>query len=361
MNPTDNTLTQISEAVTKGNSGVIVLPSNATNDAVAAGTALYLGLSKLGKNVAILSTSTPETQLAAADKIQNTFTTKGDNLVIAFPYTDGAIDKVDYNIQGDTFNLVITPRPGQPKLDPQKVNYSYAGGAVDFIITVDAPNLNSLGTIYTENQREFQGKTMINIDRHLINNMFGTINYINKTSSSTSELVLKVLKELRCEIDKDMATNLYSGITGATNFFSSYSVNADTFESASALLKLGAVKRPPMRAPGASAFPGMGQGQPMGIPNQPPMRRQAPQQVQQMPQQPVQRPMPQQPAMQQPRPMPLQNTMNSYDYEEGDTPMDRPMDKQPANPAPNNSSPQQQAAPQDWLKPKIFRGGGGLV
>jgi nanoRNase/pAp phosphatase (c-di-AMP/oligoRNAs hydrolase) len=277
MNPTDNSLSQIGEAIAKGNSGVIILPSNPTNDAVAAGTSLYLGLTKLGKNVALLSSSTPDTQFAAADKIQNTFTTKGDNLVITFPYTDGSIDKVDYNIQGETFNLIITPRPGQPKLDPQKVGFSYAGGAVDFIVTVDAPNLNSLGTIYTENQKEFQGKSIINIDRHLINNMFGTVNYINKTSSSTSELVLKVLRELQCEIDKDMATNLYSGITGATNFFSSYSVNADTFEAASALLKLGAVKRPPMRAPGASAFPGMGQSQSAASMPQPqqPMRRPA--------------------------------------------------------------------------------------
>lgn len=376
MNPTDNTLTQINEAITKGISGVIVLPANPTNDAIASGTALYLGLSKIGKNVAILSASTPETQLAAADKIQNTFTTKGDNLVIAFPYTDGAIDKVDYNIQGDTFNLIITPRAGQPKLDPEKVNYSYTGGSVDFIITVDAPNLNSLGTIYTENQREFQGKTIINIDRHLINNMFGTVNYINKTSSSTSELVLKVLKELQCEIDKDMATNLYSGITGATNFFSSYSVNADTFEAASSLLKMGAVKRPPMRAPGASTFPGLGQPQPMaqqpmnqqpmGIPNQPPMRR--PMQQQQPMNQPMQvKPMPQlQPRpvqqaqpVQQPRQQQYQNTINAYD-EEGDVPFDRPNDK-PVQQNTNNNTNQQQAAPQDWLKPKIFRGGGGLV
>ena len=113
MNPTDNSLTQINEAIAKGVSGVIVLPANATNDAIAAGTTLYLGLTKLGKNVTLLSASTPESQLSAADKIQSTFTTKGDNLVISFPYTDGSIDKVDYNIQGETFNLIVTPQIGR--------------------------------------------------------------------------------------------------------------------------------------------------------------------------------------------------------------------------------------------------------
>ncbi len=388
MNTTDNTLTQIGEAVIKGVSGVIIIPANPTNDAIASGTALYLGLTKLGKNVTILASAHPQSQLAASDKIQNTFMTKGDNLVIAFPYTEGSIDKVDYNIQGDTFNLIVSPRPGQPKLDPQKVAFSYTGGAVDFIITVDAPNLNSLGTIYTENQREFQSKSIINIDRHLINNMFGTINYINKTSSSTSELVLKVLLELQCEIDKDMATNLYSGITGATNYFSSYSVNADTFEAASALLKLGAVKKPPARAPGASGYQGMNQGmsqgmnQPMGQPanqqfNQPmnqemPMTQQV-QQPQRRPltqQQPVQRPparpvqipqqnrQPQQPQQQQPQPQ----TVKPYFADEGDVPMDIPVDRPVSiNQKPGGNTDAAQAAPQDWLKPKIFRGGGGLV
>lgn len=370
MNPIDNTLNQINEAVTKGTSGVIVIPANPTNDAIASGTALYLGLSKLGKNVALLGVNSSDSQLAAADKIQNTFTTKGDNLVISFPYTDGSIDKVDYNIQGETFNLIITPRQGQPKLDQNKVQYSYSGGAVDFIITVDAPNLNSLGSIYNDNQKEFQGKTIINIDRHLINNMFGTINYINKTSSSTSELTLKILKNLQVEIDKDMATNLYSGLTGATNFFSSYSVNADTFDAAATLLKLGAVKKAPMRAPGAqyptpqqSVMPAQQSAQ--TFPQQsykkpvvsPPM-----QSISQQPVRPMQQQQQQQTQSRPPQPQRINNS-NSF-AEQGDVPMDKPNDRpidQQNDQNTSNSNGTVQAAPQDWLKPKIFRGGGGLV
>jgi hypothetical protein len=128
-------------------------------------------------------------------------------------------------------------------LDPNQVAYSYSGGSFDFIITVDAPNLNAVGTLYTENQTQFQGKEIINIDRHLTNAFFGTVNYINKTSSSTCELVYKVLRQLECEIDKDISTNLYVGIASATNTFTSYSVNAETFETIAALLKAGASKK----------------------------------------------------------------------------------------------------------------------
>lgn len=340
---------QIAEAITKGTSGVIIIPANPTIDAIAAGTALYLALTKIGKNVSILGANVPENDLSASDKIQNSFTTKGDNLVISFPYTDGSIDKVDYNIQGTTFNLVITPRQGQPKLDPEKVQYTYTGGAVDFIITVDTPNLNTLGFIYTDNQKEFQGKTIINIDRHLINNMFGTINYVVKTSSSTSELVAKIINTMKAEIDKDIATNLYTGLTSATNFFSSYSVNADTFETASILLKNGAQKRAPARPPQTQPQP---YNQQYMQQPRPTATLQQPMQTVQSIQRPIQRP--QAPVQNQPRPqqhqVPHQTTSQAEEFEDmSQAPLVKPQTET------KNAS---QPTPQDWLKPKIFRGGG---
>ncbi len=240
---TNTTLPRISEVISKGASGIVVLPTNPSVDAIAGATALYLGLLKLGKNVTIVSSAAIKSDMAAADKIQTTLSVGGDNLVVSFPYADGAIDKIDYHIQGEKFNLVIAPRSGFPKLNPNQVSYSYSGGSFDFIFTVDTPNLNAIGTLYTDNQTQFQGKEIINIDRHLTNAFYGTVNFINKTSSSTCELIFKVLKQLNCEIDKEMSTNLYVGIAAATNTFTSYSVNAETFETIASLLKSGASKK----------------------------------------------------------------------------------------------------------------------
>lgn len=243
MDNTQNSFMRLHEVITKGNSGAIVLPANPSYDAIAATTSLYLGLTKTGKNISLVCETALQNDLTAADKIQVNLVTGGDSLVISFPYTDGSIDKVDYNIQGTFFNLVITPRPGAPKLDPTQVKHSYTGGILDFIIVADSPTLNSLGTIYSDNQTQFQGKDIINIDRHLTNSFYGTINLVNKTSSSVSELIFSILQNLQVEIDRDMATNLYAGIAAATNNFTSYSVNADTFEHIAALLRLGAVKK----------------------------------------------------------------------------------------------------------------------
>ncbi len=100
-NDIQQTLARLNEILQKAVSGAIVLPSNPSIDATAAATALYLGLNKIGKNASLACSNKINHNLIAADKIQNQLATSGDNLVISFPYSEGAIDKVDYNIQAN--------------------------------------------------------------------------------------------------------------------------------------------------------------------------------------------------------------------------------------------------------------------
>src|SRR3989344_4481081 len=267
-NTNDGSLNRLNDVLQKSLSGTIVLPQNPTADAVAAATALYLSLNKAGKSVSLACSSKVGFNLTGVDKIQSQLTTSGDNLVISFPYAEGSIDKVDYNIKGEHFNLIIAPRQGYPKLDPKQVKYTYTGGSLDFFIIIDSPTLNSLGPIYTENEKQFQGKEIVNIDRHLTNSFYGTINYVNKTSSSISELIFKLVQNLGIELDRDIATNLYAGISSATNNFSSYSVTADTFDTVARLLRLGAIKKTIQKPNlgGTRGFP----SQPMTRPFNPP-------------------------------------------------------------------------------------------
>ena len=315
MDNNQNTLARIQEITTKCRSSVIIVPPNPSIDAIAASTSFYLALNKMGKTVSLVCSQKPQSDLVASDKFQNIIGAGGDSLMVSFPYTDGAIDKVDYNIQGETFNLIITPRPGFQKLQPNQVNFSYTGGLVDMIIVIDAPTLSSLGTIYTNNQNQFTGKDIINIDRHLTNAYFGTVNYVNKTVSSISELILSILQTLRVEIDRDIATNLYAGAAASTNNFTSYSTNADTFEHIATLLRLGAVKKA-FKKPGSVATP-------------PTMNFQS---------QPV-RPQPQ-----------VINSIPGHSPEVPKSSSIESVEKEVTTEKPQTS--------QEWLKPKIFKGGG---
>ncbi|MDO8610235.1 MAG: DHH family phosphoesterase [bacterium] len=333
MNNDQNSTTRIHEIVSKGVSGTIILPLNPSVDAIAAATALYLGLTKMGKNITLACSSKPQSDLTVSDKIQTEFTSGGDNLVVSFPYSDGAIDKVDYNIQGNVFNLIVAPRQGFPKLNPNQVKFTYSGGLVDFIIIIDSPTLQNLGTIYTDNQQQFTGKDLINVDRHLTNAFFGTVNFVNKTASSISELVLSILQGLQTEIDRDIATNLYTGISSATNNFTSYSVNADTFEHIATLLRLGAIKKlsrkPEIKSNNSFNNDSFLQS----------IQMQQPQQIQQ-PQRPTVRQVQKQPQIINPQTTHNPEVQNVQAIETVETKSDE-----------TRSS-------QDWLKPKIFKGSG---
>lgn len=317
-------LNRIIEIINKTKSGVIVIPENPSIDAVAASTAFYLSLVKIGKSITLACSDKITYDLTASDKFKNTITAEGNSLMISFPYVDGSIDKIDYNIQGNFFNLIINPRPGYQKLNPDQVTYSYTGGIIDFIVVIDSPTLNSLGKIYQENQSQFTGKDIINIDRHLTNTYFGTANFVDKTTSSISELILKIIRDLKIEIDKDIATNLYAGIAASTNNFTSYSTNANTFENVAFLLRSGAIKKnirktEPQKNP--SYF------------NQPTYASE-----------PIKHPYPPSSEIQQQPFMP--------------TPIEKiELEKQPSQSNFEQNQSQNQN-PSEMLKPKIFRGGG---
>ncbi len=238
-----NDESSVALTLNKLNSFSILIPSKINLDLVAASTSLYLALIKLGKSTSLSCEVKVEENLKGADKFSSTIVNDGENLIISFPYQEGSIDKVDYNINNGSFNLVIVPREGFPKITPNQVSFSYTGNNVDGLIIIGSPTLQSLGSLYTNNKELFTGRELINIDLHFTNNQFGTVNYINKSSASLSEMVFKIIKQLKIEVDKDIATNLYTGILSATKNFTSYSVKPETLEIAAELLKLGAVKR----------------------------------------------------------------------------------------------------------------------
>lgn len=236
-------LSRLKDILNKGKMGAVIIPPNSSIDLIASATSLYLTLVKKGITTSLICATKVEADLFGVEKFQTSPSAPGNNLIITFPYTEGSIDRIDSFIENDKFSLIIVPRPGFKKLDPQNVEFSYGGGSFDFIFIIGAPTLNSLGAIYQNNASLFQGREIINIDRHFTNTNFGTVNLVRKDISSLSELIYQIIKELQLEIDKDIATNLYYGIAAATNNFTSYSTTADTFQTLAELLRAGAVKK----------------------------------------------------------------------------------------------------------------------
>jgi bifunctional oligoribonuclease and PAP phosphatase NrnA len=81
--------------------------------------------------------------------------------------------------------------------------------------------------------------TLVKVDHHPGNDNFGTHNIVVITASSTAELVHGLLEDLGAEIDRDVATCLYTGIVTDTGRFQYENARPETLRLAADLLALG--------------------------------------------------------------------------------------------------------------------------
>lgn len=84
-----------------------------------------------------------------------------------------------------------------------------------------------------------KNNTIINIDHHVSNTKFGTFNIIDDKAAATGELIYDLIVDLGIEIDKDIATCLYTAISTDTGSFMYDSVTDKTHEIIAALIRTG--------------------------------------------------------------------------------------------------------------------------
>ena len=106
----------------------------------------------------------------------------------------------------------------------------------DTFLAVDCGAGDRLGDLEA---RARSSRTLINIDHHPGNDNFGTHNLVVTHVSSTAELVTRMLQDLNVEIDKDIATCLYTGLVTDTGRFQYANSSPDTLRLAADLLALG--------------------------------------------------------------------------------------------------------------------------
>ncbi len=80
---------------------------------------------------------------------------------------------------------------------------------------------------------------LINLDHHMSNEKFGSLNLVEVKSSSTSELVFGILKELGFKLNKKAALAFYVGILTDTGRFQYANTSERTFEVARELIGYG--------------------------------------------------------------------------------------------------------------------------
>ncbi len=84
-----------------------------------------------------------------------------------------------------------------------------------------------------------ESKTVINIDHHVTNQRFGTLNYIDSTAAATGEIVYNLLEELQVELDQGIAEALYVAISTDTGSFKYENTTPSTHRVIAELLEHG--------------------------------------------------------------------------------------------------------------------------
>jgi phosphoesterase RecJ-like protein len=123
---------------------------------------------------------------------------------------------------------------------PQKLdflpNFKKIKHKIDYtdslIITCDCATVERVGLDLT-------GRTIINIDHHQSNTMYGDVNVVEGNYASASQVAYACFKPLY-NINEDAATCFYTSLLSDTLYFTTSSVNVKVFHVAKELLELGA-------------------------------------------------------------------------------------------------------------------------
>lgn len=109
-------------------------------------------------------------------------------------------------------------------------------GTYDVAIVFECSGQDRMGNVIDLAK---QAKTVINLDHHLHNPNFGTINLVEPTTSSTAELIFKIIEHSKLPITKAEATCLWAGLTADTGWFRYGNTNTQSMEIAGKLLATG--------------------------------------------------------------------------------------------------------------------------
>lgn len=104
----------------------------------------------------------------------------------------------------------------------------------DAAVVLDCGDLNRMDKVKS---LLHQGKVIVNIDHHVTNDFFGTLNYVDPKASSTAEVLFDFFKKSHFQLTKNVAVLLYLGIMTDTGSFRYDSTSAHTHLVASELMR----------------------------------------------------------------------------------------------------------------------------
>jgi len=202
----------------------------------------------MGKNIIIACPTDPLvsiSSLVGIDKVQRNLGGEGGDLTVSFPYQQGEIEKVSYNLDEENNLLNIVVKAGEKGLSfrQQDIVFKRGGKMPTLLFFVGVSRLSDVASLYRPDVHP--DVEIVNIDKNPQNEKYGTVAVVDTKWSSVSEQVADfvTLLEPQIELDGDTAQNLLNGIVYATQDFVNPGTSYLAFEVAGILIKKGAARQ----------------------------------------------------------------------------------------------------------------------
>lgn len=226
--------------IQKSKNILIALPESLNGDSLGAGLALFSALKKINKKAEIVcAESAPDKLkfLPGSMELKNQLSSLRD-FIISVDTSQNKISRLRYETANNSLKIFLaTPQ----KIEQRDIKLEPGPFYYDLIITLDAPDLESLGPIFNARPELFFNKSILNIDTKAGNEYFGEVNLVEPTAAANAEIAAELIEKLGPNlIDAPTATALFTGLIVKTNCWQNTKTTPQALNLASSLITKGA-------------------------------------------------------------------------------------------------------------------------
>lgn len=235
---------QLFELVKNQQTFAIVIKEQWTADDLSCALAWQLFLSSQNKTANIYcSGKKPDTRfnfLNIEDKLLGKLL--GYHYQINIDVSQSGVNELSYSVEDKTLKIFITPTHGT--ITESDIHFQPITSLINTLICIGMDEPAKAGNIFNEQSEIFYNLPIINIDFQPENIKYGTINVIDITACSNSEITFNIFNDLNPDyITKDIATALLTGIIDSTQSFLRGKISPKTLKSAGQLMEKGADRK----------------------------------------------------------------------------------------------------------------------
>lgn len=191
----------------------VLLGSEPSWDAFAAGAALCRALKARGKEVGVFAgPADPPLPNFIAREIAGSDREPPRDFIISFDLERSPIKELRYERGENRLDIILSPQSA--RISQEEVRFGYGPVRYDLVLTLGVPEIRAIEPVIEDVPELLHEKTVLNIDYRASNTSYGDINLIESRASSLCQvlwLMLKAWDDFRP--DSELATLLLFGLS----------------------------------------------------------------------------------------------------------------------------------------------------